>query len=182
MRGFAERADVEEVERFLQEHAAVLGSEVVPLLVDHFLASSTKMFGRDQVRLDPAVLERLQMHAWPGNVRELENCIERMVVLAHGPRITPADLPPELHSSASGPRARLDGFDLPPGGVRLPDVERHLIRQALIRTRGNLAPAAKMLGISYKTLQYRIRKHRLDRESFGGEPGGANGAQLPYLG
>ena len=60
----------------------------------------------------------------------------------------------------------LDGFDLPPGGVRLPELEVHLIRQALERSRGGLTTAARLLGISYKTLQYRVRKFGLDRETF----------------
>ena len=153
--------------------------EDIPMLVDHFLATIAEKLDRRPPRLDPAVLQRLQQHAWPGNVRELENCIERMLVLAQGPRITPADLPTELNPTVAR-AGGLDGFELPPGGVRLPDLERHLIRQALIRTRGSLAPAAMMLGISYKTLQYRIRKHGLDRESFG--PDIANGAVLPQMG
>jgi len=56
------------------------------------------------------------------------------------------------------------GFDLPPEGVRLGDLESHLIRQALRRSRGQLRPAARLLGISYKTLQYRIRKYGLDSD------------------
>jgi DNA-binding NtrC family response regulator len=63
---------------------------------------------------------------------------------------------------------RVNGFELPAAGVRLPDVERHLIRQALRRCEGNLRPAARLLGISYKTLQYRIRKYGLEREVAGG--------------
>ena len=158
----------------LREHA-----EDIPMLVDHFLVALAEKLERQPPRLDPAVLQRLQQHAWPGNVRELENCIERMLVLAQGPRITLADLPAELNPSVAR-AGGLDGFELPPGGLRLPDLEAHLIRQALVRTRGSLAPAAKMLGISYKTLQYRIRKHGLDRENYG--PGSPNGAGLPHLG
>jgi DNA-binding NtrC family response regulator len=55
--------------------------------------------------------------------------------------------------------------------VRLPELERHLILQALRRTRGSLGPAARLLGISYKTLQYRIRKFGLEREKFGSDGG-----------
>ena len=65
----------------------------------------------------------------------------------------------------------MERFDLPPEGVELADLEKHLIRQALDRTRGALGPAAKLLGISYKTLQYRIRKYGFDREEFGGSAG-----------
>ncbi len=135
--------------------------EDVPLLADHFLRQSTARLGRDPVGIAPEVLDRMQRYPWPGNVRELENCVERMVVLARGPRLQLEDLPESVRRGPEG--AALDGgFDLPARGVRLDEVERHLIAQALERTRGSLAPAARLLGITYKTLQYRVRKHGLD--------------------
>jgi len=134
--------------------------EDVPLLVDHFLERATQRLGREPVRLAAGVLDRMQRYPWPGNVRELENCVERMVVLARGPRLHVEDLPEAVRRGPEG--AGLDGgFELPARGVRLDQVERHLITQALARTGGSLAPAARLLGISYKTLQYRIRKHGL---------------------
>ncbi len=141
--------------------------EDLPILVDHFLQRSAGRFGRAPVRVSAEVMERLRRHSWPGNVRELENCIERMVVLGRGDALTVEDLPPALRGSRGPDDAELAEFDLPADGVRLPDLEKHLIRLALRRTRGALAPAAKLLGISYKTLQYRIGKHGLDREQIG---------------
>jgi two-component system NtrC family response regulator len=138
--------------------------EDIPLLADHFLAAAVERFGRDSVGLTPEILDRLQAYHWPGNVRELENCIERMVLLARGPRLDVDDLPAHIRS---GPDLAPEGdgaFDLPAEGVRLADLERSLIRQALTRSHGTLGPAAKLLGISYKTLQYRIRKYGLERE------------------
>ncbi|MEE8411126.1 MAG: helix-turn-helix domain-containing protein, partial [Acidobacteriota bacterium] len=119
----------------------------------------------------PEVLDLLSWHSWPGNVRELENCIERMVVLAQGERLTMADVPTNLQPGRRASGSSVERFDLPPGGIELADLEKHLIRQALDRTRGALGPAAKLLGVSYKTLQYRIRKYGFDREEFGGQPG-----------
>jgi two-component system NtrC family response regulator len=142
-------------------------TEDVPLLVSQFLKEAAARFGKERPEISPEVMDRLQIHPWLGNVRELENCIERMVLLAKGPRLSVTDLPPDLRK---GPEA-LDGvggaFQLPAAGVRLPELERHLIVQALRRTRGSLGPAARLLGISYKTLQYRIRKFGLEREQFG---------------
>ena len=143
----------------------------IPLLVDRFLAAAAEKFGRGPVHMAPEVLDLLSTHAWPGNVRELENCIERMVVLSQGERLTMADVPTNLQPGRRASAASAEGFDLPPGGVELADLEKHLIRQALDRTRGSLGPAAKLLGVSYKTLQYRIRKYGFDREEFGGQPG-----------
>jgi len=137
----------------------------IPLLVDHFLVGAAGKFGRDQVSVSPEVLEQLQRHSWPGNVRELENCIERMVVLARGQRVTAEDLPPNLRKGTEA-GGGAGGFELPANGVRLDEVERELILQALRRSRGSLGRAARLLGISYKTLQYRVRKYGLDREQF----------------
>jgi DNA-binding NtrC family response regulator len=59
-----------------------------------------------------------------------------------------------------------EGFELPAEGLQLSELERDLILQALRRSRGSLGPAARLLGISYKTLQYRVRKFGLERETF----------------
>jgi two-component system NtrC family response regulator len=140
--------------------------EDLPMLVDHFISRAGRKFGREQISVAPGVLDRLQLHSWPGNVRELENCIERMVVLARGDRLTIDDVPPGIGNPDAVALENLDGFELPLGGISLPELEKHLIGQALRRTRGHLRPAARLLGISYKTLQYRLRKHELDREAF----------------
>jgi DNA-binding NtrC family response regulator len=140
--------------------------EDLPMLVDHFVSRAAKKFGREGISVAPEVLDRLQQHTWPGNVRELENCIERMVVLTRSDRLTSDDVPPGVGIPDEVVFGNLDGFELPAGGIRLPELEKHLIQQALRRTRGHLRPAARLLGISYKTLQYRLRKHDLDREAF----------------
>jgi len=140
--------------------------EDIPLLVDHFLARASDRHGRTRPTVATETLDRLQRHPWPGNVRELENCVERMVLLARGDVLGIDDLPPIVRD---GPRPAAEigaGFRLPLEGVDLQELEVDLIRQALKRTRGTLGPAARLLGISYKTLQYRIRKHGLDRDSF----------------
>ena len=149
--------------------------EDIPLLVHHFVTAAAARFGRGPVSVSPEVMDRLQMHPWLGNVRELENCIERTVLLARGPRLTPADLPPDLRKGPEASAAAGGAFELPPSGVRLPELERHLIVQALRRSRGSLGPAARLLGISYKTLQYRIQKFGIERNEIGLEPGGGEG-------
>ena len=137
----------------------------IPLLVDHFLQAAATKFEREKPGVDQQVIERFQEYGWPGNVRELENCLERMLLLARGPRLTVADLPPAV--SGESKRSLDPGdFNLPHEGVNLPDLEMHLIKQALERTHGNVKTAAKLLGVSYKTLQYRMRKHGFDRENF----------------
>jgi two-component system NtrC family response regulator len=145
--------------------------EDIPLLVHYFVSAASARFGREAITISPEVMDRLQVHAWLGNVRELENCIERMVLLSKGPRLTLADLPPDLRKGPEASAGAGGAFELPPGGVRLPELERHLIVQALARCRGSLGPASRLLGISYKTLQYRIQKFEIARTEFGAEEG-----------
>jgi len=128
-------------------------TEDVPLLTQHFLDAAAAKFEREPLKLAPAAMERLQLHHWPGNIRELENCVERMVVLSRGSALTVDDLPDQIGKPGVLEAGSVDGFDLPADGVRLQDLERHLIQQALGRSRGGLGPASRLLGISYKTLQ-----------------------------
>jgi len=138
----------------------------VPLLVRHFLAAASRKFDREIAGVPPAVMERLQRHHWPGNVRELENCIERMVVLARSTDLSVEDVPPQVGGAGDVGEGSSEAFELPAEGLQLSELERDLILQALRRSRGSLGPAARLLGISYKTLQYRVRKFGLERETF----------------
>jgi two-component system NtrC family response regulator len=138
--------------------------EDIPLLVHHFLQSAARKLGREAPRIGPDAMERLQAHAWPGNIRELENCIERLLILSSGERLAVKDLPANLRDGVEAGSGGANGFRLPPAGVRLTELECHLIRQALQRSPGNLRGAARLLGLSYKTLQYRIRKHGLEKK------------------
>ena len=152
-------------------------TEDLPLLVHHFVTAAAARFGRDGLTISPEVMDRLQMHPWLGNVRELENCIERMVLLARGPRLTSVDLPPDLRKGPEAHAGAGGAFELPPSGVSLPELERHLIVQALRRSRGSLGPASRLLGISYKTLQYRIQKFDIERKEVGLEGSGGVGPE-----
>jgi len=143
--------------------------EDVALLVQHFLKRAAEKFSRDVPAIDPAAMERLQSYPWPGNVRELENCMERVLILSPDSRLTVESLPDVLRDGLAPGDPGVNGFELPPEGVKLTELERHLIQQALRRSQGQIRPAARLLGISYKTLQYRIRKYGLDRETT--EPG-----------
>ena len=132
-------------------------------IVESHVLKAARKFEKEPVGASSELLERLQVYSWPGNVRELENCVERMVLLARSARLTPADLPPNIRRGTEPGEEVDDLFQLPAAGVRLQELERHLIVQALERTRGALGPAARLLGISYKTLQYRIQKHHISQ-------------------
>jgi DNA-binding NtrC family response regulator len=101
-------------------------------------------------------LERLSGYQWPGNIRELENVIERAVLVCRSERISREDL---MLSSEDRDKGISSNILLPPGGVRLEEVEKHLILQALERTHGVQKKAAELLGISPRTIHYKIQKH-----------------------
>ncbi len=120
-----------------------------------------KLAGRSRRALrgiTPAALERLRGHPWPGNVRELENVIERAMVLAAGELVDVADLPP-LETAKSGEDEI--GFELPESGINLEELERSLLAQAMERSGGNKSAAARLLGLTRRTLGYRLEKHGL---------------------
>jgi DNA-binding NtrC family response regulator len=98
-------------------------------------------------------------YPWTGNVRELRNVIERASILEDGEVVTTAHLPTDivnagLQFSAEG----LEGIFLPPNGIPLETVELELAKQAMIRTKGNLTQAARLLDISRDQLRYKLKK------------------------
>jgi two-component system response regulator PilR (NtrC family) len=144
--------------------------EDVPLLVDHFL----HRFAKDQQKvltgLSPAAMKRLDDYDFPGNVRELENILERAVALSAGPIIDVDDLPP-LRTSA--PKAAPLTGDLPDDGVDLDrlvaDYERAWVQKALDRSGGVRKKAAHLLGITFRSMRYRLEKLGLERGDIAGD-------------
>ncbi len=132
----------------------------VPVLLEHFLRRLARVHDLAPPRLSPEALRRLKAYRWPGNVRELRNVCERLVILHAGGVVDVAALPVEIRSGAAPEPARL-GLSLPDGGLRLDEVERSLIGQALAKTAGNRSQAARLLGISRDTLLYRLKKYAL---------------------
>jgi len=128
--------------------------EDIPRLVEHFLVRY-QLPGQPKLTIAPAALALLVGYAWPGNVRELANTVERLVLLAPGPVITPEDLPANIRPSAEPP-PRQEDTPLP-----LTEVERLSIMRALKYTQGKKAPAARLLGIDVKTLTHKIRIYNI---------------------
>jgi two-component system response regulator PilR (NtrC family) len=104
----------------------------------------------------------LKNHGFPGNVRDLENMLERAMTLAEGEVIRTED----IHLQTPAPDAVSDVADPAPGqqplGTYLGDVEKEAIRKALEQTRYNKTAAAKLLGMSFRQLRYRIKKLGLE--------------------
>ena len=139
--------------------------EDIPLLAEAFLKEFARVNQRKVTALSADVQEALQRYGWPGNVRELRATIERAVVLCRGERITLRDLPSEVQGKpvpgaeeAVSPAAGLRAFT----SLNLEEMEKAFIQQALKLTDGNVTEAAKLLGISRRTLHRKIKTYKLD--------------------
>jgi two-component system response regulator HydG len=130
--------------------------EDIPLLADFFLRHYAQKNRRHIKGLAPRALDLLMRYDWPGNVRELENVVERAVILARGETIMPDALPDALQAQgdSSGPAA----IELRPGRS-LKEVEREMILRTLEDMDGNRTHAAKILGISRRTLQLKLKEY-----------------------
>jgi two-component system response regulator HydG len=121
----------------------------IPLLAAYFLQKATATEGRPLRRFSDEALAAMCAHPWPGNVRELENAVERAVVMARGDTIGLTDLPPLLVPPAA------DGPPLVPG-ASLAEVERFTILRTLEHTGGNKAEAARILGVTQRTIRNKL--------------------------
>ncbi len=139
----------------------------IPVLIDYFLAKHTRNTDR-KVSLNNESKRLLLDYSYPGNVRQLESALERAVLLCENNTITVEDLPPEMVQS-SNPVSTANLFELPPNGVNFEDVERSLISQAMERTDNNITKSAKLLGLTFRTLQYRLEKFSVKKETDGTE-------------
>ncbi len=121
-------------------------------LAEAFLARLTEMHRRSTMTFEPAAMAALVAYSWPGNVRELRNVLERAAVLASGPELILQDLPGYVREAAAAGAAKLS----------LEQLERAYIAEILDYTRGKKTLAAKILGISRKTLLEKRKRYGLD--------------------
>jgi DNA-binding NtrC family response regulator len=141
----------------------------IPVLMDYFVKKHTRGTER-KIDIDPSAKKLLTDYHYPGNVRQLESAVERAILLCENDTITTEDLPPEMTGGTS--LASVDGdvqFKLPPEGVNFEDVERSLIMQAMDRTDNNITKSAKLLGLTFRTLQYRLEKFGIKKDGEGTE-------------
>jgi DNA-binding NtrC family response regulator len=131
-------------------------AEDIPQLVKSFTEHYCAKHRRRPKHFSNEVVKVFQTLPWPGNVRQLRNIVERLVVTVPRRSIVIEDLPPAL-LSAVGPE---QAFSIRPG-MSLAQVESELIRQTLLKVTSHRAEAAKTLGISRRTLQYKIKRYRL---------------------
>jgi two-component system response regulator PilR (NtrC family) len=138
--------------------------EDIPLIAEHFLTKYAEQMEKPVTGISHGAIELLLQHDWPGNIRELENVLERAVALEKTPAILPESLPPSIrggtpkngvHAPEPLPEA---GFDLE---AHVKEIERGYIAQALERAGGVQVKAAEMLGMSFRSFRYYVKKYNL---------------------
>ena len=146
----------------------------VPALVRHFIEKYNKRLNKKIEGIADDALAMLQAYPWPGNIRELENMMERVLLFADGPRIEVKDLPEPVRTSLQSAVAQLTDTTTPEVGetplkdflkAKQAEIEKAFIVQALAKTEGNVTRAAKLLGISRKSLQTKMKEFGLRDES-----------------
>lgn len=130
----------------------------IPLLADHFLKHYAGKNRRAIKGFTPKAMELLMRHPWPGNVRQLENLVERSVILARGHSITVKELPKDFREAAAS--AVLAASSMPQAKDRsLKSLEKEMILRTLADTEGNRSRSARILGISRRTLQLKLKAY-----------------------
>ena len=139
--------------------------EDIPDLVEFFIKKYNARHAKTHIQgIDPDALKVFEQYPWPGNVRELENAIERAVVLETEKRIGKASLPDELLGKLSPDKIQVpelvgeNNIDLE---RTLDQMEKKMIANALLRSDGIINKAAKTLNLSFRSMRYRIEKHKL---------------------
>ncbi|MGH7598271.1 MAG: sigma-54-dependent transcriptional regulator [bacterium] len=141
--------------------------EDIPLLIDHFIKRYSKMNNKIMLGIAEDALELCATYDWPGNVRELENAIENAIVLGEGETLLAEHLPVTLAMR----KTAMEGFaaesddDFFPGGSsyreKMETAEKKILEEAIRQADGNKSEAAKQLGISLRTMRYKIQKYKL---------------------
>ncbi|HBU69708.1 MAG TPA: sigma-54-dependent Fis family transcriptional regulator [Elusimicrobia bacterium] len=131
------------------------------LLADHFVAKYSKKNRKAVKRISTPAIDMLMSYHWPGNVRELENCVERAVILSSDGVIHGYHLPPSLQTAEESKTAA--------GGTlssALESLEKEMISEALKSAKGNMARAARELGLSERIMGLRVGKYKISYKRF----------------
>jgi len=142
--------------------------EDIPLVAEHFLTKYSEQMGKSINAISHDALDLMQKYDWPGNIRELENTIERAVALESTPTVLPDSLPPAVRGDSVRPslvgsqpiEAALpsSGFDLE---AHVQEIERGYLAEALKRAGGVQVKAAELLGMSFRSFRYYVKKYNL---------------------
>jgi len=136
----------------------------IPLLAQHFLSYFADEMGKEIAGFEADALEILSAYPYPGNVRELENIVERAITFETSELIRIESLPPQVLGRDPNELALKTLGNLPPDGIDLDallgNIEKKLLGEALRRTGGNRTEAARLLGISFRSIRYKLDKYQ----------------------
>jgi len=133
----------------------------IPVLVDHFMKKFGKKYGHEDKKVDPSVIEAFRKYPWPGNVRQLENILERAILYAmSSDNIALNDITFESEVSDH------TNLQIDDEGLSIPEMEKRLIFQTLKKTKNNRTEAAKILGVSTRTLRNKLHQYEEDGATF----------------
>ncbi len=133
----------------------------IMLLADHFVEKYAKDEHKKIKRISSEAIDMLMSYHWPGNVRELENCVERAVLLTNGEVMHGHHLPPSLQTAEASDTVVKGTL-----AETIDGVEKSIIMDALKSARGNMAKAARQLGITERIMGLRVSKHGIDYKQF----------------
>jgi len=126
----------------------------IPLLAERFLSEFTAQHRREPKVISLDAIRLLRLYAWPGNVRQLRNLMERLVITVRDSSIQPQHFPEEIQASKEDGRTMVVAL-----GSSLKNIEREIIRRTLAEVTNHREKAAKILGISLRALQYKIKEY-----------------------
>ena len=134
--------------------------EDIPALLAHFIRLFSEENGVPALEIEPGAMKTLQAYSWPGNIRELRNFCENAVVLRKGGKLTEFDLDPRFRGAPESPIAAGGLADGAAGAagttLSVEQNEKRILREALIKSRGNRTRAAELMGISRRTLHRKL--------------------------
>ena len=142
--------------------------EDIPELVKFFIGKYNTMHNKMHIQgIDSEALKVFERYPWPGNVRELENVIERAVVLETGDKIGKTSIPDELLRGITSDKLQVPELDQSNLDLEktLDQIEKKMIANALMRSDGIINKAAEALNLSFRSMRYRIEKHKLRGKS-----------------
>lgn len=140
-------------------------AEDIPRLIDYFIKKHSKNISKKITGVSKGAMAVLMNYSWPGNVRQLESAIERAILLADdGADIIDVQLLPNELVHLASQTGRID-FEIPSQGISFEELEKEMIIKAMEKTGWIIAKAAQLLGMSYKTLQYRLNKFGIHKQA-----------------
>jgi two-component system response regulator PilR (NtrC family) len=139
--------------------------EDIPLLAEHFLSKYSEQMGKPISGISHDAMDLLMVHDWPGNIRELENVLERAVALEATPTILADSLPPAIRGESLRAGGSVNPEKLPAAGFDLEahvkEIEMGYIAEALKQAGGVQVKAAELLGMSFRSFRYYVKKYNL---------------------